>query len=46
MSILLPLYVYPWAGAWDPLFAAFVHRSLEFPSKIAHPLPVQENTHM
>ncbi|KAF2474811.1 uncharacterized protein BDR25DRAFT_384201 [Lindgomyces ingoldianus] len=22
MSILLPLYIYPWAGAWDPLYSA------------------------
>jgi hypothetical protein len=26
MSILLPLYIYPTAGAWDPLYAASVFR--------------------
>ncbi|KAF2442363.1 hypothetical protein P171DRAFT_497158 [Karstenula rhodostoma CBS 690.94] len=31
MSILVPLYVYPWAGAWDPLFsAAKQHPDVEF----------------
>ncbi|KAJ4288075.1 hypothetical protein N0V90_012092 [Kalmusia sp. IMI 367209] len=31
MSILLPLYVYPWAGAWDPLFtAAKAHPDVDF----------------
>lgn len=24
MSILLPLYVYPWPGVWDPLYWALV----------------------
>ncbi|KAI4658492.1 uncharacterized protein J4E92_006539 [Alternaria infectoria] len=31
MSILLPLYVYPSAGAWDPLYAAAkAHRNVDF----------------
>ncbi|KAF1830628.1 hypothetical protein BDW02DRAFT_633474 [Decorospora gaudefroyi] len=31
MSILLPLYVYPSAGAWDPLYAAAkAHRDVDF----------------
>ncbi|KAH7109456.1 Spherulation-specific family 4 [Dendryphion nanum] len=31
MSILLPLYVYPHSGAWDPLFAAAkAHPDVEF----------------
>ncbi|KAF2109381.1 Spherulation-specific family 4 [Lophiotrema nucula] len=31
MSILLPLYVYPSAGAWDPLYtAAKAHRDVDF----------------
>jgi len=27
-SILIPLYSYPHNGAWDPLFQAYVHRSI------------------
>ncbi|KAF2187159.1 hypothetical protein K469DRAFT_663197 [Zopfia rhizophila CBS 207.26] len=31
MSILLPLYVYPYAGAWDPLYsAAKAHPDVDF----------------
>ncbi|KAF1937436.1 hypothetical protein EJ02DRAFT_476835 [Clathrospora elynae] len=31
MSILLPLYVYPSAGAWDPLYAAAkAHQNVDF----------------
>ncbi|KAF2181582.1 hypothetical protein K469DRAFT_692042 [Zopfia rhizophila CBS 207.26] len=31
MSILLPLYVYPWAGVWDPLYkVATSHPTLNF----------------
>ncbi|KAF1842817.1 uncharacterized protein K460DRAFT_340287 [Cucurbitaria berberidis CBS 394.84] len=31
MSILLPLYIYPNAGAWDPLYAAAkAHRNVDF----------------
>ncbi|CAO2656541.1 Nn.00g053440.m01.CDS01 [Neocucurbitaria sp. VM-36] len=31
MSILLPLYIYPSAGAWDPLYAtAKAHRNVDF----------------
>jgi hypothetical protein len=30
MSILLPLYIYPTPGAWDPLYAAYVN--IEIPS--------------
>lgn len=30
MSILLPLYVYPYPGAWDPLYAACAFCSVEF----------------
>ncbi|ORY12135.1 Spherulation-specific family 4 [Clohesyomyces aquaticus] len=37
MSILLPLYIYPWAGAWDPLYsAATAHPNLNF-SVIVNP---------
>lgn len=24
MSILIPLYIYPWPGVWDPLYWAYV----------------------
>ncbi|KAF1911534.1 Spherulation-specific family 4 [Ampelomyces quisqualis] len=31
MSILLPLYIYPYAGAWDPLYAAAqAHWNVDF----------------
>ena len=28
MSILLPLYIYPWPGVWDPLYTAYFPSSL------------------
>jgi hypothetical protein len=36
MSILLPLYVYPVPGAWDPLYAAYTYTSHHFQKLITN----------